>query len=913
MAATQPPPSSWRSGESPRLWAFGACTLDETNRVLTVAGTVAEIEAKPFDILLELLRHAGEVVTKDELLDTVWPNVTVTEGSLTTALSKLRKTLGDGDGAMIVTVPRIGYRLVAPVTVRQGAPLAALPTIVAGAIVPGRPNWRYDEPLGATRQGQVWRIIHDKTRDRRVLKLTVDADRLRSFKREVAVARLLRDSLGPRPGFVPVLDWNFSEPPFCIESADGGMSLTDWAAGQGGIGAVPMALRLDLITEIATTVAAAHGLGVLHKDLKPDNVLVALDRNGHWQTSVIDFGSAVLTQPERLAVLGITQTLDDTHGAGAAGGTTPWIAPELFAGEAPGMAADIYALGVMLYQVVIGDLRRPLATGWENQIDDPLLRQDIADATHGDPSQRLQSAADLARRLRDLDRRRQAAAAERVAQDQARQTAERLERLRARRPWVAAALASLVLGTGLATWSALRAAHERDNALHQTRIADSINRFLAGDLLARSNPFRSGAAQESLVEAVRQAAPLIDRRFAADPAIAARLHQTIANAFDKRSAWDDARVEYDRAAALWDRVGSTDAADAVVNRLQRAMMEARSYQDGSLPRARADLAQAEAQIAGIAAPRPDIAVWLASARGVIALIANDIPTAQARFGEAVDRAGHLPEFDPVARLTLRQRLAFTRIRLGDGPGAERDFRALAQDYAAIEGPDGPDVLMTRMNLAQALMVGHRHAEAIAEAAAIYPRLVARLGEDHEMTLQLLTTKAQSEGVLERWNDAIRDDLHVHAIATPKLGPHSFFSIASLTDAATAQCRSGQAAQGLAAAREAYANAMAGFGKGALSDGVAYTVAECAIDLGRIDEADARLQGIDAAAVAKLAGDADWGANPGLARARIALARGQRDAARHELAAVARVYGAAGAEPYQARLWRSLTGQVSRPQ
>ncbi|MFX9069702.1 hypothetical protein ABTN30_20715, partial [Acinetobacter baumannii] len=75
-------------------------------------------------------------------------------------------------------------------------------------------------------------------------------------------------------------------------------------------------------------------------------------------------------------------------------------------------------------------------------------------------------------------------------------------------------------------------------------------------------------------------------------------------------------------------------------------------------------------------------------------------------------------------------------------------------------------------------------------------------------------------------------LHVHAIATPKLGPHSFFSIASLTDAATAQCRSGQAAQGLAAAREAYANAMAGFGKGALSDGVAYTVAECAIDLGR---------------------------------------------------------------------------------
>jgi hypothetical protein len=574
------------------------------------------------------------------------------------------------------------------------------------------------------------------------------------------------------------------------------------------------------------------------------------------------------------------------------------------------MAADIYALGVILYQVVIGDLRRPLATGWEEHVGDSLLRADIADATIGDPAKRLESAAELARRLRDLDGRRREADAANAAAMRAQLAEAKLARVRARRPWMIAAMVALFLGTGLSVMSAVRAARERDNALHQTRIADSVNGFLANDLLARSNPFRSASAEESFVDAVKQASPLIDRRFAAEPAIAARLHQTIANAFDKRSNWADARIEYDRTGALWAKAGSGNAADAIVNRLQRAMMEARSYQDSSLASAQAEIDRALPEIAALAQPRPDIPVWLASARGMVALVNNDIKKAQEQFALAVDGAGKLPQFDPIARLTFRQRLAFTKIRLGDGPGAERDFRALARDYAAIEGPDGPNVLMTRMNVTQALMVGHDHEGAIAEASALYPRLAARLGEDHEMTLQLLTTKAQSEGMIERWADAIRDDLRVHALAAKKLGPHAFFTIASLTDAATAQCRSGQAARGLANVEQAYRDAVASFGKVALTDAIAYTIAECDIDLGRTAEAAARLQGIDAAAVAQLAGDGDWGANLRLARARIAEASGHKDAARQELEAIRAVYTAKDAEPYQARMWRKLIRKIS---
>src|SRR5258708_19708969 len=60
----------------------------------------------------------------------------------------------------------------------------------------------------------------------------------------------------------------------------------------------------------------------------------------------------------------------------------------------------------MVYEVMMGDLRKPLGSGWEAGIKDPLLREDIADAACGDPAKRLGSAADLAERLLTLEQRR---------------------------------------------------------------------------------------------------------------------------------------------------------------------------------------------------------------------------------------------------------------------------------------------------------------------------------------------------------------------------------------------------------------------------------------------------------------------------------------------------------------------------
>jgi len=125
-----------------RRWSFGSCVLDENSWSLIVGGQRASLESKPLELLHELLLHAGSVVTKDELLDRIWRDVTVVEASLPTAVHKLRAAIGDDprNKAIIETVPGIGYRLGVPVEVSvsiasRKATTVALPPAGAGAEV----------------------------------------------------------------------------------------------------------------------------------------------------------------------------------------------------------------------------------------------------------------------------------------------------------------------------------------------------------------------------------------------------------------------------------------------------------------------------------------------------------------------------------------------------------------------------------------------------------------------------------------------------------------------------------------------------------------------------------------------------------------------------------------------------------
>ena len=132
-----------------------------------------------------------------------------------------------------------------------------------------------------------------------------------------------------------------------------------------------------------------------------------------------DFGIGVLADPSAADQLGLTgggftgTILADN--ASSRTGTRLYTAPEYLTGSPPSMQGDLYALGVMLFQLVVGSANRAVAQGWEADLEDDLLRQDVSDAVHGKADRRLQNAATLADRVAALEERHRAARARRRA------------------------------------------------------------------------------------------------------------------------------------------------------------------------------------------------------------------------------------------------------------------------------------------------------------------------------------------------------------------------------------------------------------------------------------------------------------------------------------------------------------------
>ena len=98
-----------------RLYRFDGFTVDAGRRLLLRDGRAVPINPRAFELLVVLIEQRGRVITKDELLEQVWPNQSVEEGNLTVHVSAVRKALGErrGENRYVVTVPGRGYEFVA--------------------------------------------------------------------------------------------------------------------------------------------------------------------------------------------------------------------------------------------------------------------------------------------------------------------------------------------------------------------------------------------------------------------------------------------------------------------------------------------------------------------------------------------------------------------------------------------------------------------------------------------------------------------------------------------------------------------------------------------------------------------------------------------------------------------------------
>lgn len=724
-----------------RVWVFAGCRLDGRTLELFVQGKLARLEPKPLELLLHLLRHAGEVVTKDELQDAVWPGRILSESVLNKAVAKLRQALGDEAQAVVKTVHGYGYRLVAPVRVESATAAAPALGFKPGDAVPHRPNWRLVEALGHGGFGEAWLAEHAKTRERRVFKFALDAGGLTALKREITLYRVLRETYGDRREWVRLLDWNIEEAPFFIEAEHvAGGDLRQWAEARGGLAAVPLATRIALAAQAADALSLAHAAGLLHKDLKPANLLVDAGPDGEPQVKLSDFGSGRLLDPARVPItrLGFTGT---AAGDDSDGGTPLYVAPECLAGQQPTVRSDIYSLGILLFQLLVGDLRRPLTPGWEADIDDELLREDVHAAAAGDPARRLGDAAELAQRLRGLEERRAQRQRERSAAAEADRLRAALERSRLRRGWAWSFAAVFALATAVSVGALLQTRAANRATESERAVAAAVNEFLVTDLIGAADPMATGQSGITVREVLDRGARSAGQRFAGQPRSEAAVRLALGRAYLGVGDYRAALAQLQQ------------AADAPLGEPGRGL-------------------QAQAKLEAIVA-QSHLDDWEAVLAGARALAADP---------------------DPGVSLHARQMEARALLQQGDSAAAVAGFEALVPAFVAHFGPGS---VRTARLFDQYALTLRDHGDldgAIARSGDAIAAAVAAHGEDHLLTLQVRHTLGGTLYLAGRNDEAFEIMAPAVERAERVLGPDHYNTLIMISDLASVRQARGELAE-----------------------------------------------------------------------------------------------------------------------
>src|SRR3546814_12054 len=186
--------------ESPLYcYRFGTAGFDEARRELWVGGLLVELEQKPQQVLACLLRHADEVVNRQELFDTVWEGRPTVDNVLANAVAKIRKALGETEATRIQTLPRTGYRLTGPVERGvSGRRLNSRLDLAADQMVPGREHFILEWQLGPAHAGEVWLARPDTTGAPRVSMFSADGAHLAELTSQSTRYRELHDRPGER-------------------------------------------------------------------------------------------------------------------------------------------------------------------------------------------------------------------------------------------------------------------------------------------------------------------------------------------------------------------------------------------------------------------------------------------------------------------------------------------------------------------------------------------------------------------------------------------------------------------------------------------------------------------------------------------------------------------------------------------
>jgi serine/threonine protein kinase/Tol biopolymer transport system component len=274
----------------------------------------------------------------------------------------------------------------------ESSPVSAIKALRPGAKVG---NFEIVELLGRGGMGEVWRARDPRLKRDVAIKvlpaaLARDPDRIARFEREARAASALN-----HPNIVSVHDIGCDNGTYWIASERvRGETLRRVIEA----GPLPAPKAIEIATQLAAGLAAAHAAGLVHRDLKPDNIMVA--RDGH--VKILDFGLAKQRRPIP------DSTTTDLTDEGMVMGTAGYMSPEQVRGEPADHRSDLFSFGVVLYEMLCG--KRAFAGNSSVEVMNAILKEEppelpssvpptlgriVRRCLEKEPDRRFQSAADL--------------------------------------------------------------------------------------------------------------------------------------------------------------------------------------------------------------------------------------------------------------------------------------------------------------------------------------------------------------------------------------------------------------------------------------------------------------------------------------------------------------------------------------